>query len=488
MKKTIVSLLSFLLALPFLVGQNSFAQKDSTVNPPQKAVVAPASDEELILDEPAAAPKNKKEPSAPVQAQVPAKSIESPAAPIADSIASLKTAGKSAVDSTVKKSEPVPSTAPKKTAAMGMDSTAATVDEELILEGGAEDLLDHVKAAPAKSAAAKQGTAPGDSAKTAVLQDSIKTPVSADSAGMAAQVKPDSGATAAAVTLPKPKALADNTKIEKVRSINFAANLKEYRSPKLAMLMSLILPGSGQVYAKSNWVAAGFLAVEAAVFGVGYAFISKGQRQKHDAHKYADSHFDTLKYKQYYADLENNLKKNFDEEKAKSILIDSIFRSDSTGAQTLLDDMRSKNGSYYDNLLDTLTIFVRGWKDVEPEFTAEDGFKNIDTTKFQITSEATPYYVSRKGTDKIGFGFSQYQLNYIGMINDSRASARIGKNFYMSLLVNHIASAVIAGILAKKHNDALLGEESFWQRIDVEELAVNTGSHTVNGYALGIRF
>jgi hypothetical protein len=58
----------------------------------------------------------------------------------------------------------------------------------------------------------------------------------------------------------------------------------------------------------------------------------------------------------------------------------------------------------------------------------------------------------------------------------------------MSLLVNHVASAVMAGILAKRHNDELLGRESFWRRVGIEQQYVNTGSTTVPGYALQVRF
>jgi hypothetical protein len=58
----------------------------------------------------------------------------------------------------------------------------------------------------------------------------------------------------------------------------------------------------------------------------------------------------------------------------------------------------------------------------------------------------------------------------------------------MALLVNHVASAVMAGILAKRHNDELLGKESFWQHIDMKQLSVNTGSGTSPGYALQVRF
>ena len=87
--------------------------------------------------------------------------------------------------------------------------------------------------------------------------------------------------------------------IESVHSINFARNLKEYRSPKLAMLMSLILPGAGQVYAKSNLWAAAFGVIEVGLISTGVALSAKSKTVSNNAHAFANQHYDTNAYKQY---------------------------------------------------------------------------------------------------------------------------------------------------------------------------------------------
>jgi hypothetical protein len=540
MKKSSPVILFVILSLLIAWGHNAFAQKDSAAAPVQtkKAATNEISDEELILDEPSdaivpATAKTKDAAAttpAPVQpaaaakppVSVPANTAPKPAtvaqpkkdtistraatvpvsAPKQESVAVKDTANTNAaipVDTAKKqavtaqpqkdtvKAATIPVPAPQKEAAAVKDTAPTVVDEELILDGGAEDLLGHEKPVPVKSATKKDSTAGTDSSAMATgsVPDSSITAVASDSATTKAAT--DSSAGAGSVT-PLPQQVAAQTKIEKVRSINFGANLKEYRSPKLAMLMSLILPGSGQVYAKSNWIAAGFLAVEAAVFGTGYAFIAKSKSMKKDAHKFADSLYDPIKYQDYSEALKNYLTAQGNEQSANSIIIDSIFFSDSAAQQTFLENAQQKNDAFYDNIQSNGSIFVRGWTDVEPDFNEQSGFGGIDTSRYHQIAGEPRYLVAHKGDKDLAFGFSDNQATYFDMIEAAQSKARVGRNFYLSLLVNHLASAVIAGIVAKKHNDELLGEESVWRRIDVEQNLVNTGSHTVNGYALGISF
>jgi hypothetical protein len=74
------------------------------------------------------------------------------------------------------------------------------------------------------------------------------------------------------------------------------------------------------------------------------------------------------------------------------------------------------------------------------------------------------------------------------MLDESRKWANYSRNTFLSLLLNHLASAIMAGIAAKRHNDELLGRESFWHHIEVEPCYVNTGSGTSPGYAVQVEF
>ena len=174
------------------------------------------------------------------------------AAPVV--VPAIKTALKADTTASNSTAPAVPAAPPSSLPQTGSAAAAPAqkvTDEELILDGGAEELLGKEKtprpktALPAGETASRPDSAAG---KQTTAVPALPTPGAfADSAAHTAQ-------PAAAISAPP-------AKIEDARAINFARNLKEYRSPKLAMLMSLVLPGSGQVYAKSNLWAAGFGAI-----------------------------------------------------------------------------------------------------------------------------------------------------------------------------------------------------------------------------------
>ena len=72
------------------------------------------------------------------------------------------------------------------------------------------------------------------------------------------------------------------------------------RSPRLAFLMSLVVPGLGQLYAggATKW-AAGFLAVESFTWISHARWRSKGNDLKADFRRYADQHWDELRYREW---------------------------------------------------------------------------------------------------------------------------------------------------------------------------------------------
>jgi hypothetical protein len=361
-------------------------------------------------------------------------------------------------------------------------------DEELILEGGAEELLGKGKTLKPKIAVPSGETSPlpADSAATekqTTARPLLQTPGAfADSAA---------GATNQSATISTPAA-----KIEDARAINFARNLKEYRSPKLAMLMSLVLPGSGQVYAKSNLWAAAFGAIEAAIITTGFTLSAKAAKVKKNAHGFADQHYDTAAMRGYLDSLYQYLQKlpptagvNPDD-KADSIFNKVIFvtKEDST----FFIDARQKNDAYYGYLdRGTASPFIRGWEDVQPAFTS-NGFilNSSDSLRFGKFGESDTSYRVFLLSDSSNtmYGYSDYQKHYNQMLRDSRDWADRSRTTFLTLLLNHIASSVMAGIAAKKHNDELLGKESFWRRIDLEQRYVFTGSETAPGYTFQVAF
>ncbi len=339
-------------------------------------------------------------------------------------------------------------------------------EEELILDGGAEDLLGGTKAAKTPDTLTKAAQS-GTNAQIEKTNDQKKIEETA--------IEPVQK-EAAPVKVVKEK----NSKIENPNSINFARNLKEYRSPKIAMLMSLVLPGAGEVYAKNGVRAAIFGVLEAGIIGTGVAYAVKGSREIDDAHEYADQHYKIEAFRTYY----NRLTRKFP--KADSVI--STFYSEKPG------NFSKSSDSYYDDIGDQSGPYVHGWDDAAPK--VDENFQLLDSIYHKAASDSIidSCFYFFKGTDSTGevygkaFGFSENQKKYVDKVSKGNKSYKISKNVFTLLLINHIMSAIDAGICAKAYNDKMLGKQSLWQRISIEDVAVNSGSGIANGYAFQLRF
>jgi len=377
-----------------------------------------------------------------------------------------------------------------KTTATVIDSSNKAGDENLILEGGEEDLLDQAKIAQKKAAEAKISASASDSAHGA--QNPATLP-----SGTASQAKgPSTIPTPGSLTIPNTQAapaaeLPVPATIEQVHSLNFARNLKEYRSPKLAMLMSLILPGSGELYAQSDIWAAGFVVAEAALIATGASLASTATKKKQAAYSYANKHYSDSAMIHYLDSLHAYLHAKGED----TLFYQAIFTD--TSDQTFLQQAGTKSSTYY-SLINggQTTPFIRGWDDVTPANFTSQGFQfnSTDSTKYVVYSSAAgnpdSSYLLKLVSDSTSllFGQSAHQQVYNGMIQNSLQWSNYSRNVFLTLIVNHIVSAITAGILAKKHNDELLGQQSFWQHIGVDVSYINTGSQTVPAYALQVKF
>jgi hypothetical protein len=333
-------------------------------------------------------------------------------------------------------------------------------DDELILDGEEEDILGNVKIVKIDTTGNKNG-------------ESTQASDAASKAADSSQLKEETIPIISTTPIVTAKKDDVPLKVDNIKSINFSKNLNEYRSPKLAMLLSLVLPGTGQVYAKKGWKAAIFGAIEVGIVSAGVYYSVKGLRASKDAYEFADQHYSIDAMKNYYS-------------KFKKVYGDSvtnmIFEDDSILGITKSDEY------FYDNISNRRSYYIRGWDDVIPEL--DDNLKMIDSiSTYQSYNTDTSYlFIQGNDTNTIGFGFSNNQIIFNDKVSKSSGLFKISKNIFTMLLVNHLVSALDAGITAKAYNDRLLGKQSFWQRINLEEVAVNTGSSVATGYALQIRF
>ena len=349
------------------------------------------------------------------------------------------------------------------------------IEEDLILDGGEESILTPVAAEPP----VQPLPVPDDS--TAQQQTVGNT----DSTDSLAEKRKKMISHYPAEAMPKVENTPKPLLIEKTRSINFAKNFKEYRSPKLAILLSLLVPGTGQAYAHHKLKAGIFGAVEVAFITAGAIVGYQGTKHVNAARSFADDHYslDSMSaYHQLLTGLETDSGINFDT---------AVFYGEYNQFES---DASGKKQSYYDNIKQVDGPYIQGWDDVIPR-------PGTDFSEVYATDSGTyvfsdnpdsiylAYFINNEGdTVDAQFGFSDNQHIYRKKLSKANSFFNWSRGLFSMLLINHIVSAVDAGITAKAYNDKLLGKSSFWQNINLKEKVVSTPAGPAQGYTLEVRF
>jgi hypothetical protein len=351
----------------------------------------------------------------------------------------------------------------------GAQVTGEKVDDELKLDGEEESILEPVK--QENIVADTNASKIAVSVDKAKISDSTAANQSSDSTG------PTPGVRGRGYVPPTETAFvkknADPQTVGATGSINFARNMKDYRSPKLAMLMSLVLPGSGQVYAAHHsWKAAIYGAVEIGMIATSAVLRTKGIKKENDAHKYADQHYDLDKYLKYQRALKNNV---------DTATYSNIFYGSDT---FFLNEAKVKDRGYYDKIGGNDQPFVNGWDDALPGF--DENLAVLDPRYKAVKDSA--YLVYFSDSTKAYYGFSNNQKTYSSKLSVSRGYFSKSGVVLALMLVNHLVSAIDAGLTAKAHNDLLLNKKSVWNHIGLEQICLSDGRQMVPGYALKVRF
>lgn len=199
------------------------------------------------------------------------------------------------------------------------------------------------------------------------------------------------------------------------------------KSPKLAFLMSLVLPGAGQLYAGAPKRGAGFLAVEASSW-VAYGLLtSKGNEKKSEFRAFADAHWDIDKYVHWrtsyatHGDTTHSLPFKDDQDR-------SDYESKYPGQPGRGVEIDAQQ--YYE-LLGKYDQFVDGWDDKQRRDEA-------DSTQLVTSVNRVKYEDMRNDSNKLL----------------KRASLGLGV-----ALFNHVISAIDAAKFARTHGKtAAIGE------------------------------
>ncbi|MFZ5519333.1 MAG: DUF5683 domain-containing protein [Candidatus Zhuqueibacterota bacterium] len=210
---------------------------------------------------------------------------------------------------------------------------------------------------------------------------------------------------------PIASAWQDSTNLTREQQL---AKLPGYKLPKKALFFSAVIPGTGELYAKSYWKAAAFFLIEASAWTYYGVYTKKGQDKESEYEDFADENWDPLKWKSWYENVPDEYKSSF------------------THASHMVDllDEGSKTQQYYE-MIGKYAEFVSGWEGARNDLTYEE-LLEYRRNECQIADD----YMTMRAES-----------------NDLFDKAKTGTTIAM---LNHLFSAIDAAWTAKRHNNSLI--------------------------------
>lgn len=238
-------------------------------------------------------------------------------------------------------------------------------------------------------------------------------------------------------------------------------SMPKEKSPMLAGLMSLVVPGAGQVYSENYIKGAVFFAAEAASWYVAYSYNKKGRRATVDFENFANKHWSAVRYINWTLDnigvLSNG---NLARTQFEDIVYNSDYDSDDPLScrppfrcveWAVMNDMERQIGSnaptggnayvhslplyaeqqYYE-LIGKYEQFSRGW---------------VDSDQSAVTSSDLPL----QNNSEMFRQYSRMRANANGYYD-------VASTWVSVAVLNHIVSALDAYWSATKFNKALHAE------------------------------
>jgi len=237
-----------------------------------------------------------------------------------------------------------------------------------------------------------------------------------------------------------------------------------YKSPRKAMFMSLIVPGSGQFYVggQARYIRGAFYLAEeiALLTGLYYHSVYKYDNQVKKYQRFADAHFSIREYEEAMAGItvfdgdREAFQINYGSERenyCKAIYGPAWGSSNEcvsfeTGLK-FYETTYPEVKSFYDPAMFYRTIaseyFVLGWDDIPPDNNPEAAIEKGG--KLANSQNLNEYIALRKRATDLA---------------DRQAI------FFGAIILNHIVSAIDAALSAKAHNNRLYEEKiSFMDKI-----------------------
>ena len=259
-----------------------------------------------------------------------------------------------------------------------------------------------------------------------------------------------------------------------------------YKSPRKALFMSLVVPGTGQLYVGggtfTNVRGGVYLALEAALWGGWYYYsVHKYNDQVSKYKKFAKKNFSIGTYEQKMHDIFYALDGAEEEDafrlrylNSREVYCESIygkaasngcytsdkaFYNDAnhtnrfTSGKTLGEDLEKIKlydaGDFYQQI--SREQYVLGWIDVENETLPSD----LD--------------LDEPNAEFVKLGESSAQKKYRSMRSKANDYADLQAWFFGGIILNHLVSALDAALTANAHNKTLYEEKlSWWDKMHLE--------------------